>query len=140
MNNASKIIIAFVAVAVIAGGALLLTQSNKSDRPTTTSQESNQGSHTSANKPAATTITYDGNAFNPSTTSVKSGEAVKIVNQSQKEIEFASDPHPTHTNNPEINTGDITPGASKTFTAATKGTWGFHNHYDPSKRGTITVE
>jgi hypothetical protein len=51
-----------------------------------------------------------------------------------------SDPHPTHTDNPQLNQGDIAFGASKTFTLTTKGTWGFHNHHDATQHGTITVK
>lgn len=135
MSKASKIIIAVVAVVVIAGVTWMLT-GNKSDAPTNTPAQTNKTS----DQPAAATITYTDNGFSPTTTKVKSGDTVKVVNQSGGQLQFASDPHPTHTDDPELNAGDIATGDSKSFVVTTKGDWGFHNHYDHSKSGRITVE
>lgn len=148
MNNTNKILIAVIGVLVIAGGIWAITsmtnkptdtntsnQSSSSDNQT--SQPSNQTNQDAA---VAVVIAYGNNGFEPATASVKSGSKVKIVNNSQDELEFASDPHPTHTINPELNTTDIEPGSSKTITVTATGEWGYHNHYNPSKRGTLTVE
>ncbi len=144
MSNISKVIIAVVIVIIIAGGVLWATQNmqnNNSDKPTdTSSQETNKSNNESTDIQKVATITYDGTAFNPTALTVESGTTVTVVNQSQEEIEFASDPHPVHTDNSELNTGDIAPGKSNTFTATTKGDWGFHDHYDPTKKGTLVVE
>jgi hypothetical protein len=128
MGTSTKIIIAVVAVAVIAGGALLLGA--KPDK--TTTQTSNQKSEV--------TITYTEDGFSLSASSVKSGAAVTFVNDSEEEIEPMSNPHPVHTDNPELNVGDLESSESKTVILKAKGTWGFHNHYDHDKGGTITVE
>jgi plastocyanin len=138
MSNTNKVMIAIVIVVVVAVGAWLVA-GNKSDQITDTAPPAADTSNENEQVVAAT-ITYDGTAFNPATISVKSGTKVKIMNQSQKEMEFASNDHPTHLKNSELNIGDIAPGGSKTFTASTKGTWGFHDHYNSSKGGTITVE
>ncbi|HSX16734.1 MAG TPA: cupredoxin domain-containing protein [Patescibacteria group bacterium] len=134
MNSISKIIAAIIVVAIIAGGVWMFT--GKSDKPANTSQSANQ----SDNQAVAATITYNDDGFSVSPSTVKSGSKVKITNNSKAKIELASNPHPVHTDNPELNRGDVDPGASKTFTLNTKGTWGFHNHYDHVKGGTITVE
>ena len=127
MGTSTKIIVAIVAVAVIAGGALLL--GSKPDEPAI------QGSQESE-----VTITYTEDGFSLSADTVKSGGTVKFVNDSEEEIEPMSNPHPIHTDNPELNVGDLESSASKTVKLTTKGTWGFHNHYDPDTGGTITVE
>jgi len=85
------------------------------------------------------TITYDGNGFSVSPSKVKAGGTVKVVNNSQSDMNFDSDPHPVHTDEPELNVGEVAPGQSKTFTVTKTGTWGFHNHLDPSQHGSLTV-
>lgn len=63
-----------------------------------------------------------------------------VRNDSSSALDFDSDPHPVHTDNPQLNAGPIEPGQSKTVTLTNKGTWGFHNHDAPSEHGTITVQ
>jgi hypothetical protein len=151
MGSTGKIITAIIVVAVIVGGAFLLTN-KKSDEKTTGdtsgSSSQNQDSDTSGstdtgsnnNEQADVTITYDGSSFNLSDTVIKSGGTVKVVNDSDEELDFDSNPHPVHTDNPELNAGDIAPGDSKTFVLKTKGSWGFHNHLNSSQKGELTVE
>jgi Cupredoxin-like domain len=140
MSNTNKILIAVVIVVVIAVGAWLATGNKPNQTTNTHPPAADTGNGTNEDETVAATITYDGNHFSPSTVSVKSDTKIKIMNQTQKEMRFASNDHPTHLKNSELNTGDIAPGSSKTFTVTTKGTWGFHDHYNASKGGTITVE
>lgn len=137
MGKSGKVIVAIIVVAIIAGGGWLL-MGNKPDKSTSTSSTANQDSQT--NEAVAATITYTDSGFSLSSNTVMSGAKVRIVNNSKKEIKLASNPHPVHTDNPELNVGDIEAGDSKTFTLTTKGMWGFHNHYVPTNGGTITVE
>jgi plastocyanin len=137
MSNVNKIIIAVIGVVVIAGAVWLLTSNKTAESP---SAPNNQSSEKSNETTATTTFTYTDAGFNPSTATIKASQTVKVVNNSQKEIKFASNPHPAHTDNPELNTNDLEAGDSTTFTVTKKGTWGFHNHYDPSQGGTLTVE
>lgn len=55
-------------------------------------------------------------------------------------MQFASDPHPQHTDDPEMNIGAISAGQSGSFFANKKGTWGFHDHLNPSMTGKITIQ
>jgi plastocyanin len=134
MNNKVKILLAAAVVMVVVAGALLLTNNNNKD-----SDNAKTGT-SSENKTAAITITYDSNGFSPSTVTVQSGDSIKVINKSDGEIRPSSDPHPTHTDNPELNLSDIQKGQSATFTVTSKGSWGYHNHYSPDKKGTIVVE
>lgn len=143
MNNFIKIVVAVVVVAAVAGGVLLTT--NKSTSPATSKKpnaSSSNSSHNSTDQSGevAATITYDGTSFQTSSNSVTSGSLIKVINQSDSDLDFDSDPHPVHTDNPELNVGDIPAGESKTIKLTTKGTWGFHNHLDASQQGKITVE
>lgn len=141
MSNTGKIIIAAVVVVIIAGGAWILASTKNNNSAPNTEQDTTQTeSNDQKAAETAATITYGEAGFSPSTLTIKSGQAVKIVNETNQVIKFASDPHPSHTNNPELNSGDILPNGSTTITLTKKGEWGFHNHFDPAMQGTIKVE
>lgn len=148
MSNIKRIIIAVVAVLAVAAGAVAysLLVANKTSAPEAAHHDHNDGTHShegaraTEDKDVAATITYDGSAFTLSRSEVSAGSNVKITNDSSRALDFGSDPHPTHTDNPELNAGDIPPHESKTITLEAKGEWGFHNHYNPSQRGSITVK
>jgi plastocyanin len=142
MKKSNKVIITVVVLVIVIGGALMLFMPDKSKAPGTDNTSSNQTNNSSSDstKAAAATITYDGKTFSSSVSSVKSGDAVKVVNNSSDDLDFDSDPHPVHTDDPELNAGSIAPGESKTFTLTKKGTWGYHNHLNASQEGKITVE
>jgi plastocyanin len=143
MSKTRKIIMAIVGVIIIAGGVWAITAMNK-PKDTNTNSTSSENQKNSSSEPSSnsteTVITYTSSGFEPASVTVKSGGKLKITNNSSEPIEFASDPHPTHTLNPELNTSDIEPNSSTTITVTKVGSWGYHNHYDPSKRGTIVVE
>ena|SRR5687767_4658258 len=130
MSKRSKLIAAFIAVAIIAVGAAVLTNKKPAD----------DGKKATDSNESAVTITYDDTGFSPAEAAVASGGTVKIVNESDGEIAPSSDPHPTHTNNTGLNACDSGSGESKTFTVTEKGTWGYHNHYSASEKGALTVE
>lgn len=136
MNKSTKIIIPAVILIILIGSYFILTKKDSTEtipKDTPSSQQPESAS-------PSVIITYDGSGFSSSATSLKSGEFVKVVNNSSNDLDFDSDPHPVHTDNKELNEGDIAPGGSKTFKLTTKGTWGYHNHLDSSQKGTITVE
>ena len=86
------------------------------------------------------TITYSGSGFSPATLSVKAGTTVTIKNTSSGDLQFDSDPHPDHTDDPELNVGLITSGQSKTVTVTTTGSHGYHNHLSATDKGTLVVQ
>jgi plastocyanin len=146
MNKTVKLVVALVVVVVAAGAFVMLNSKDNKKADTTTSSSSPSSSSAASNgTPAssaavAATITYDGSTFKSSTSTIKVGDSVKVTNASQDQLNFDSDPHPVHTDEPELNVGDIDPGESKTFTITKKGMWGYHNHLDSSQHGEITVE
>lgn len=142
MNKAMKLIVALVVVIVVAATVILLTHKKTNTPSTKSSGNSSQSSTGSTNDTtnANATITYDGSSFEPGSITIKAGQKVKIVNQSSSTaLSFNSDPHPTHTDEPELNAGNIDPGVSETITVTKVGNWGYHNHYDPSQTGRIIV-
>jgi hypothetical protein len=94
--------------------------------------------------PPNTTITITSSGVSPKNLVVSAGTQVTFVNNSLGTREIFSDPHPTHTDCPEINTvGSIAPGQSKlTDNLNTVRTCGYHDHIrfaDTSLQGTITI-
>jgi plastocyanin len=145
MNKTGKVVLALVVVAIIAVAAVVLANMYKpaNNSSTTNSNNTSTSEKQETKQPSSeptVTITYDGNGFSLSANTIKSGETVKVVNSSDKDLVFDSNPHPVHTDNPELNVGDIPAGESKSFALTTKGEWGFHNHLDSSQHGSLTVE
>lgn len=147
MSKTVKLILAIVFVAVIVAVALVVNNkddsSDKNSSSTATTSEDSENSTSSdetTSSSVAVTITYDGNSFSSTADTMKAGETVKVINSSNKALDFDSDPHPAHTDNRELNLGDIAPGESRTFVIDKTGTWGYHNHLDASQNGSITVE
>ena len=129
------IIIGTIVAIVVVAAIVLVTKSGK----TSNEQAASTSSSTSAST-AAATITYGSNGFSPGTVTLKSGQTLAITNSSNQEIQMDSDPHPTHTDNPELNVGSIAAGQTKTVTLTKVGNWGYHNHLDPSQTGRIVVQ
>ena len=85
-------------------------------------------------------VTVTTNGFQPSSLTIKAGETIVWNNQSGNTGNVSSSPHPIHTDYPPLNLGDIAPGASVSLVFPTAGTYKYHNHLNPSQRGTIVVE
>jgi plastocyanin len=91
-----------------------------------------------------TTITITSAGVSPKNLTVAQGTQVTFTNNDSVNHDIASDPHPIHTDCPEINqVGFITPGQSKqTGNLNTVRTCGYHDHNLPSVsslQGTITI-
>lgn len=140
MSTVNKVIITtiVVLVVVLAGWWLIATMQSNTGTDSSNGNNGTNGSNETGQ--VAATITYNGNDFAPVTTVVQPGDTIEVVNDSANVMYFASDEHPTHLDNSELNVGDIQPGNSATFTVTSPGTWGYHDHYNASVGGEIIVE
>ncbi|HSX23610.1 MAG TPA: cupredoxin domain-containing protein [Candidatus Saccharimonadales bacterium] len=151
MSKGLKLVVAVLLMAVLAGAAYRLTTSHKtspapisSGTPATDSSASTAA--TPAQQPATdnvnaeNTITYTNDGFSPQNLTVKAGTKVTIKNNSSRVLQFDSDPHPEHTDDPELNIGSISPGSSKTVTVTVTGSHGYHNHLSPGDTGALIVQ
>lgn len=87
------------------------------------------------------TIEYNGSGFNPKSITIKAGQTITWMNKDTDPLQIASNPHPTHTEYPPLNTvGLIQPGESKSFTFPQAGTYGYHNHLEPGNTGEVIVQ
>lgn len=89
------------------------------------------------------TITITASGVSPREVTVNQGERVTFVNNNNRPHDMSSDPHPEHTNCPEINVGFIQAGQTRATENLTRArTCGFHDHNQPSETsltGTITI-
>ena len=86
-------------------------------------------------------IAYDGKAFSPSQLTIKNGDVVIFMNNSDKSFWPASGPHPVHTNYPEFDAKKaIAPGQKFQFKFTKTGEWPFHDHLNSSVFGKIIVQ
>jgi plastocyanin len=80
-----------------------------------------------------TTVTITGAGVSPKAIIVNAGAKITFVNNDSKTHEPSSNPHPSHTQCPELNVGSLGPGESRETSAAVGGrTCGYHDHLDPS--------
>jgi plastocyanin len=94
---------------------------------------------------ATTTITISNNAVSPQNITVARGSQVTFINNDTRTHDMESNPHPEHTDCPELDqVGFLNPGQRRqTGNMNTVRTCGFHDHDQDSVRslqGTITIQ
>ncbi len=130
-------------VSLVLTGCTLFTQSNVPNEdsvtdttdtiPTDEVQPAPQ-----ASMEASVTVTNDG--FTPKEVTIKKGGRVTWTNNSDSKVRVVSAFHPTHLEYPEFN--DLTgmeKGETYSFTFERSGSWGYHNHLNPSRIGKVVV-
>ena len=100
-------------------------------------------STTPASETVAITITSAG--ATPKNVTVKAGSQVTFTNNDTVQHQMFSDPHPEHTDCPELDTvGVLAPGQSRqSENLNTVRTCGFHDHIhfeNASLKGSITIQ
>jgi len=93
----------------------------------------------SANNKTVAIFIEDGK-FIPATAALKIGDNAAWLNKDTVLHKIASDPHPDHTNLPELVSSDLASGQTYSFIFQTAGTYTYHDHLNPSITGTIVVE
>ncbi|HSL24533.1 MAG TPA: hypothetical protein VK886_23555 [Vicinamibacterales bacterium] len=91
------------------------------------------------------TVTITASGVSPASLTVPAGSRVTFVNRDSRRHNMTSDPHPDHSDCPEINTvGSLQPGESReTGNLVSVRTCGFHDHDQPTNdalRGRIVVQ
>lgn len=109
-------------------------------------------------------VSYSNHGFDPKTITVSVGTTVAWINQSDKQMWVASDPHPAHNVLPGFDQlgPDARDESSQSkgllekvglvahaqahdtvvykYTFAKKGAWFYHNHLSPGDRGQVIVQ
>jgi plastocyanin len=105
---------------------------------------SGSGANTPSATPAAV-ITITTGGASPKSVTVARGSQVQFINNDRTAHAVSSDPHPEHTDCPEINAvGFLNPGQSRqTGNLNTARTCGYHDHDDPNNalwKGSIIIQ
>jgi hypothetical protein len=101
--------------------------------------------------PFDVTVTYTNDGYQPRDITIKKGQRVRFLNESNDPTWPASGVHPTHTLYPEKEPddclgssfdacGDVPRGGFFDFTFYYVGTWTFHDHMHPFHSGSVTVQ
>lgn len=148
-----KILIAAAVVILVLGFFVATGKNNTSEKPaSTTSQKKQPPTNTPSASTAASqspseamkneeqTVTLTSDGFSPQTLTVTVGTKVTWVNKSGEEGNVSSDPHPIHTSYPPLNLHGFASGASVNLVFDKAGTYGYHNHLNPSQTGTVVVK
>lgn len=103
------------------------------------------GGTTMASQTPAASITISGGSVSPKTVTVTRGSQVQFVNNDNRSHQMSSNPHPDHTDCPELNqVGFLDAGQSRqTGNLNTARTCGFHDHDLPNTaalQGSIVVQ
>ena len=150
MSRNAILIVVTVLIVLVAGWWLLQAQKGTSTLPPLPVTESITETPTSA--PAESTeagmkqaeknsVTISSDGFNPKSVTIKAGEEVTWMNDDTKAHTVNSEPHPTHTIYAPFNTvGRLSPGEQKSLAFPDAGTYGYHDHLNPSLTGTVIVQ
>lgn len=148
------IAVAVVVVAVLGGGFYFLNQGKTVNAPATptptvgameispTAMEaaSPSGAMMEDKMAAEKKVSLTKAGYSPASITIKAGTKVTWTNNSGEDATVNSDPHPTHTNYPPLNLGKFSDGDSLSLTFDKPGTYGYHNHFKPSEKGTVIVQ
>jgi plastocyanin len=132
-DRAAIVGVAFV-LAACGGGSTSGSVTSPSPSPTPSPGES-----------GTTTITIANNTVSPQSVTVTRGSRVTFVNNDNRNHDIESNPHPEHTDCPEINqVALLSPGQSRqTGVLNNVRTCGYHDHEQDTVRslqGTITIQ
>lgn len=85
-------------------------------------------------------ITLTSSGFDPKEVTVTKGSTVVWTNKSGQSATVNSADHPTHLLYPALNLGEFADGQTLQLMFNDAGTFGYHNHYNPSVYGKIIVK
>lgn len=145
----------YIAIALI---GLFAAACNKAQAPQQTGQrgttQNNASQQTAQNKNPQTPpggvdgrdiqvagVSITANGFSPATITIHQGDYVMFTNKDTEPHWPASNPHPSHTDYPGFDAKHaLSPGQTYTFKFDRVGTWGYHDHLNPSTGGTVIVK
>lgn len=85
-------------------------------------------------------IVYTGSVFDPEELTVNLGDKVIFINNGDENMQVASDDHPAHTDLEDFESGILEPGDEYSYVFDEAGTWGYHDHLNPSNTGTVEAK
>ena len=135
MNN--KTVLGIIVILLLVGGAFFIFFPSGKDKGKPSAPKA---APSIAPSPTLRTVTLNNNGFLPSTIEIKVGETVSWTNRSGENASVNSDPHPTHNKNTFLNLGEFPSGTTVQTVFSKQGTYGYHNHLNPSQKGIVIVK
>jgi amicyanin len=140
MKKSLLLLVLLIALSLTVAGCGHSPVVNQNQANTITNQVNNTNQPEAQNNGQTVAVSIENFAFNPPTITIKSGTTITWTNNDAAPHLVASNPHPTHTDLPGLQSESLSTGQSYSFTFTQKGTWGYHCHLHPSMKGTIIVE
>lgn len=136
MNNKYVWVIILFIIIVALGGFLLLGN-RTSNNPAI--GKNTQTTPTTGSNSQAENVTVTSSGFKPQTITIKTGTRIIWINKSGNTVTVNSDNHPTHLLWPFLNLGSFNNGSSVSVVFEKTGKYTYHNHFNPSQKGTVIV-
>jgi plastocyanin len=125
------VLISFVLLLGLAVGVVLLVHGHKS-----------KPHHVSSVVVREAQVQITSSGFSPANITVKSGTLVTWINNDTVSHEVGANPYPSHATLPQFDSGKmpVAPGSSYSYTFTKSGTFGYHDHLNPTLHGQVTVQ
>ncbi len=136
-------LIGIVGVVVVLVVAVVIVVSTKSSAPANTPATINPSptvTQATEEKSSSTDVTVTANGFEPKDITIKAGDKVTWTNESGTKVTVNSAVHPTHLLWPFLNLGSFEDGQSVSVVFEKAGEYKYHNHFNSSQVGSVTVE
>lgn len=145
MGQKKLLIFIIVILIVIAGGILAWYYlqddlDNNTNTETTTNISNDTSLDTIKGAPEKNVVWVMDGTFNPSVVTTKVGDTITWVNKDEISRQVASDPHPSHSALPALESDPLSLGDEFSFTFNEAGTWYYHDHLSPINKGAVIVE
>jgi plastocyanin len=139
-GNTNTVVLDLVNASAVVHSVTNTSTSTNGNGNTNAAANGNTNAAGNTNTSTAVAVSITAAGFSPSTVTVKAGTVVTWTNASGADARVASDPHPTHTDLPALDSATLATGDSYSFTFTKVGTWGYHNHEAPTRRGSVIVQ
>lgn len=133
-----KKILLIIVVLIIVFGVFTFF-GNKKTAPATSTQPTASPIVTETNK-QITNVILGNSGFVPQDITVKAGTTVVWINKSGAAATVNSANHPAHLLYPFLNLGEFANASSLQVVFDKAGKYSYHNHLNPSEKGSVTVE
>ncbi|MEK6972622.1 MAG: plastocyanin/azurin family copper-binding protein [archaeon] len=135
MNKIFALVILFILALLLSG----CVQQPSSQENSQNSAVADQKQGTVVAQSGEVIVTIKEFVFEPKEIVIKKGSTVKWVNEDASPHLIASNPHPVHTDLPELVSNELNKGEEHSFTFTKTGTFGYHCHIHPAMKGSVTV-
>lgn len=142
MNNKILITIGIVVLLVVVAVVVVFNgKTNTQSATSTTSNNVTNPTITTVNKQQETvSVSVTSSGFEPKELKIKTGTLVTWINKSGAAVTVNSDNHPTHLLWPFLNLGSFDNNSSVSVVFEKPGIYTYHNHFNSSQTGKVTVE